>query len=45
MKNNDIPLPKKMTQITENDVMLNNEKIDFLYLKNDTNHRKWRYAK
>ena len=28
MKNNDIPLPKKMTRITEKDVMLNNEKND-----------------
>ena len=45
MKKNDIPLPKKMTGITENDVMLNNEKKMFLFLKNDTNHRKWRYWK
>ena len=33
MKNNDIPLPKKITGITENDVMLNNKKIMFLCLK------------
>ena len=26
IKKNDVPLPKKMTQITENDIMLNNEK-------------------
>ena len=33
-KNNDIHLPKKMTQITENDVMPNNKKMMFLCLKN-----------
>ena len=43
---NDVPLPKKMTRITKNDVMLINEKKWCSFaLKNDTNHRKWRYAK
>ena len=38
----DVPLPKKMTRITENDVI---EKMMFLCLKNYMNHRKWHYAK
>ena len=33
-----------MTQITENDIMLKNKKNDVSLPKNDTNHRKWRYA-